>query len=94
MNEQVFLGMPARLAYREAFLYIPSVLFLLYGALILGNLYFRQGKMIVFNSFFAASLLLTFDTVSGFIGGGLAGVFGLVVGVMEYRNFSRIDHDK
>lgn len=70
------------------FRYMPALVIFVYGILLYGNVLLRQRRIVIFNSFFAASLLFVFDNKYSFVRGILLSLFALGVAAIELKRSS------
>ncbi len=82
-NQELFYGKALRDADSSFFRYMPAIILLLYGFLLYSNLVLKQRRILIFNSFLAASLLYVYDNTYSMIIATLLSIFGLSGAVIE-----------
>lgn len=84
-NQEIFYTRELREAYSSFFRYVPSIVLLLYGLLLFNNVTLGRKRILILDSFFAASLLYMYSTTHLLIIATLLVVFGLVIVVLRIK---------
>lgn len=82
-NQELFYSKALRYADSSFFRYMPAIILLFYGFLLYINLVLKQRRILIFNSFLAASLLYVYDNTYSMIIATLLSIFGLSGAVIE-----------
>lgn len=85
LNQEIFYSQEVRDKGQSFYRYMPSIIILLFAALLYGNLFFRHKKNLIFNSFLAASLLYMYVNLASLILATIIVLFGVIIAILELK---------